>query len=70
MSFVDLGTGGTLTTLPAPTGNLLISGVTDADTPGSPILNGGQLGPLCAVFNENLTTAEETHLSRLLSPKV
>jgi lysophospholipase L1-like esterase len=68
-NFVDLGSGGTLGTLPSATGFLLISGVTDADVPGSPIRDGSQMGPVLAVFNADLTASEETAISAFLSPK-
>lgn len=55
LSGANLGTGGTLGALMQPTGNMLIGGTDNTDTPGSPILSGGEIGPGIVSFNDNLT---------------
>jgi len=62
LSFTAIGAGGTLTTLPQPTGSFLLGGNTDSDTPSIPIANGGQIGPNIFAFNDNLTAAQIAQL--------
>jgi hypothetical protein len=58
LTYGNLGAGGTLTTLPVVTGNALIGGLTNSDTPSQPIANGGEIGPNLFAFSDNLTAAQ------------
>lgn len=58
LTMVDQGAGGTLTVLQQPTGNMIIGGFNDSDTPTNPIVNLGEWGPNVFIFNDNLTAAE------------
>jgi hypothetical protein len=53
----NIGAGGTLTTLQAANGSLVIGAGNDSDTPTSPLGNGTEFVPP-VVFNDNLTPAE------------
>ena len=59
-SFSDSGAGGTLTTLPVVTGNMLIGNINDDPTPSAPLA--GIVGPRIYCLRENLTLAEDTAL--------
>jgi hypothetical protein len=60
LTFANIGTGATLTTLQAATAaaNALIGGATDSDTPVAAIANLGELGPNLLALNDNLSTDE------------
>lgn len=58
LTYGNLGAGGTLTTLPVVTGNALIGGLTNSDTPSQPIANNGELGPNLFSFTDNLTAGQ------------
>lgn len=53
----NLGAGGTLTTLTAPTGSFVIGGNNNSDTPTQPIANGGEMRDP-ATFLDDLNQAE------------
>lgn len=58
LTYGNLGAGAAMTTLPAPTGDALVGGATNSDTPTQPIANGGEIGPNLFTLNDNLTAAE------------
>lgn len=64
----NLGVGGTLTVLPQPTGNMLIGGNSDSDTPAQPYVNASEMGPNIIPLNDNLTTAEIAALHNFEAP--
>ena len=68
ITYGNLGVGGTLTTLPAATGNALIGSLIDSDAGSAPLLNGAQIGPNIFTLNANLTAAEETALMNFEKP--
>jgi hypothetical protein len=59
----NIGAGATLGTLQAANGSILLGGITDSDTPTSPLGNGSEIGSVVMTFNQNLTAAE---IARLL----
>jgi len=54
---INIGAGGTLTTLQASNGSILVGGQSDADAPASALGNGAEMIPP-VTFNDNLTAAE------------
>lgn len=68
LTYGNIGAGGTLTTLLAASGNALVGGATDSDTPINPITNGGELGPNIISFNDNLTADEIANMLTFEAP--
>lgn len=66
--FGNLGAGGALAALPAASGNALVGGGTDSDTPANPIVVGGVIGPNIFALNNNLTASEELALRNFEAP--
>jgi len=64
----NIGAGGTLGALQTGTGSALMGGSSNADTPGSPILAGGEIGTATLAFNDNLTAAEILALMSYKAP--
>jgi hypothetical protein len=58
LNYTNIGAGGTLGALQAPTGNIIIGSFNNSDTPAQPILDEGELGPNLFAFNDNLTAGE------------
>ena len=58
LNFTNIGAGGTLGALQAPTGNCIIGSFNNSDTPTQAIDNGGEIGPNIFPFNDNLTAGE------------
>ncbi len=58
LTYGNLGAGGTLGVLPSPTGNALIGGSTNTDTPVQPLANGSQLGPNLPALTANWNAAQ------------
>jgi Concanavalin A-like lectin/glucanases superfamily len=68
VSASNLGAGGTLGALPAPTGTALFGGVTDSDTPSTPVQNGGIYGPNWFVLNATPSAAQVANLRTFEQP--
>lgn len=64
----NIGVGNPLGALVSATGNATLGGQTDSDTPGNPILSGGEFGPNIFIFNENLTDSQINNLSAFERP--
>ncbi len=64
----NLGAGGTLGALPAPTGTALFGGVTDSDTPSTPVQNGGIYGPNWFILNAIPTAGQAANLQTFERP--
>jgi hypothetical protein len=58
LTYTNDGVGGTLGALQVSTGSAVVGAQTDSDTPASPILNGGEIGPNTYAFNDNLTAPQ------------
>ncbi len=67
---VAAGAGSALGALQAASGSALFGGQTDSDSPGLPIISGGESGPRWYAFNNNLTAAEIAVLQEYKRPKV
>lgn len=65
LTMANIGVGGTLTTLPAPTGNGIFGNLSDAVS-----LQGfnGDIGPNAFFLNDDLTVDEETNLMNFEAP--
>lgn len=64
----NVGAGGAIGALRTATGDNLIGAATNSDTPVSPLLNGGQIGPNVFVTNAALTTAQAAALMAFEAP--
>lgn len=69
-AYSDIGTTGAMTALNTASGAILLGGASDSDTPSTPLVNGVELGPTVAIFNQELTGAEPAAVMAYLSPKV
>jgi hypothetical protein len=67
-SFVDVGTGGAMTSLSNPGGLILLGGGSNSDTPAVPLLAGFQTGPNWLIMNNTITTAQGAALMAFEAP--
>lgn len=65
-SYANIGAGGTLAELAAPTGNLLIGNVNDSGSPSSPL--NGSIGPNIFLLRDDINTFEEYNLMNFERP--